>query len=160
MHLHLLRHAHAGDAGDWPGPDATRPLTEKGRAQADALGRFLAERAFRTDAFLTSPKSRAAETAEIVAAHLAAAVVVDERLAGSLDLEAVTALLSEHGDPQRPVLVGHDPDFSELVAMLTGSDAIPLRKGAMIRIDVDQSLPAHGGTVRWLVAPDLLRRDG
>jgi phosphohistidine phosphatase len=158
--LHLLRHAHAGDSADWDGPDATRPLTEKGRAQAKRLGRFLAERRFATDAVLTSPKVRAAQTAEIVAGHLAIPIVVDERLAGDLTLSVVEAILHEHGDPERPVLVGHDPDFSELVAALTGSDALPMRKGAMVRIDASRPFEAGAGTLRWLIPPELLRGEG
>ena len=36
MLLHLLRHAHAGNPEAWNGPDAARPLSEKGRDQARA----------------------------------------------------------------------------------------------------------------------------
>ena len=54
----------------WTGPDAARPLCDKGGAQADRLGWFLAGLGFRPDAALTSPKLRAARTAEIVAEHL------------------------------------------------------------------------------------------
>jgi len=53
MFIHLLRHAHAGDRGAWAGPDATRPLSDKGRDQSDRLGRFLAGIHFRPDVVLT-----------------------------------------------------------------------------------------------------------
>ncbi|MEX1173854.1 MAG: histidine phosphatase family protein [Chloroflexota bacterium] len=159
MHLHLLRHAHAADAFDWDGPDATRPLTDKGRAQADRLGRFLADNRFRTDLILTSPKVRARETAEIVAGHLDLPVVADERLGGSLDLPTLHELLSDHHDPLLPVLVGHDPDFSELVAVLCGAAGVPMRKGAFARIEAERPFQPGTGTLRWLIAPDLLRPD-
>ncbi|CAN5643402.1 hypothetical protein BH20CHL7_BH20CHL7_07750 [soil metagenome] len=157
MHLHLLRHAHAGDAFEWEGPDALRPLTEKGRAQAKRLGCFLAERRFETDRVLTSPKLRASQTSDIVAAHLAVPVTVDERLGGPLDVRSLDALLAAYGDPERPVLVGHDPDFSELVAVLCGAAGVPMRKGAFARIETDRPLQPGSGTLRWLLAPDLLR---
>ena len=67
MELYLLRHAHAGDPADWDGPDDARPLSEKGERQADRLGRYLARLGFAPDAIITSPKVRAARTAEIVA---------------------------------------------------------------------------------------------
>jgi 8-oxo-dGTP diphosphatase len=35
--LHLVRHAAAGERTAWPGPDAERPLTPKGWAQARAI---------------------------------------------------------------------------------------------------------------------------
>ena len=43
------------------------PLTDTGRRQAEATGRYLLERGIRADIILCSPLSRAAETAEIIA---------------------------------------------------------------------------------------------
>ncbi len=157
MFLHLLRHAHAGDWSTWEGVDAARPLTDKGRSQSERLGRFLAGIAFRPDLLITSPKVRAVETAEIVARLLDASLAVDDRLAGRLDLPGVDAILASHGDPERPVLVGHDPDFSDLVAALCGAAGVPMRKGTLARIEVDRPLQLGTGTLRWLVPPDLLK---
>lgn len=156
MELYLLRHAHAGDAADWDGPDASRPLSEKGERQADRLGRYLSSLGFAPDTIITSPKVRAARTAEIVALHLAVPVGVDDRLGGDLTLESLEALLADAGDPNKPVLVGHDPDFSELVALMVGALRIPMRKGALARIDADLPLRPAGGILRWLVPPDLV----
>jgi len=157
MLLHLVRHAHAGDPEAWDGPDAARPLSEKGRAQAERLGSYLADIAFRTDAVITSPKLRAAQTAELMAAHLGVKVELDDRLAGSLDLDTLEAVLADAQDPQRPVLVGHDPDFSELLASLCEAQNAPMRKGALARIEADRPLREGGGTLRWLIPPDALR---
>jgi phosphohistidine phosphatase len=157
MQLHLLRHAHAGDWSTWEGHDSARPLTDKGRSQSERLGRFLAGLAFRPDLLITSPKIRAIQTAEIVARLLDASLAVDDRLAGPLDLVSVEDILSAHGDPERPVLVGHDPDFSELVAALCGAAGVPMRKGAFVRIEVERPLQPGLGTLRWLVPPDLLK---
>jgi phosphohistidine phosphatase SixA len=157
MLLHLLRHAHAGDPGSWSGPDAARPLSEKGRDQAERLGAFLADISFRTDAIITSPKLRAAQTAEIVAGHLGVVVTEDDGLAGALDLEALEAVLVRADHPDRPVVVGHDPDFSDLLAELCDAANVPMRKGALARIEVDRPLRPAGGTLRWLIPPDALR---
>ena len=157
IELHLLRHAHAGDAAAWRGPDEARPLSDKGEKQADRLGRFLAGVGFEPDAIITSPKVRAAQTAERVAEALGLPVTTDDRLAGALDEDALEAILRDAGDPQRPVLVGHDPDFSELLDDLTGSSGLEMKKGAIARIDIERP-PAPGtGTLAWLVTPDLLK---
>ncbi len=153
--LYLLRHADAGDPDAWTGDDAARPLSEKGRAQSERLGRFLAGSRFRPDAIVTSPKVRAAETAEIVATALDVDVDVDDRLGGGLDLRTLEALLRSR-EAKRIVLVGHDPDFSELVAELTGAPRISMKKGALARLDVELPLRAGLGRLRWLVPPDLL----
>jgi phosphohistidine phosphatase len=156
MELYLLRHAHAGDPATWDGPDATRPLSEKGERQADRLGRYLSSVGFAPDAIIASPKVRAARTAELVALHVAAPVGIDDRLGGELTLDNLEALLHDAGDPDKAVLVGHDPDFSELVAVLVGALRIPMRKGALARIDADLPLRPAGGILRWLVPPDLV----
>jgi phosphohistidine phosphatase SixA len=155
--LHFLRHAHAGDPETWDGPDDERPLSEKGEKQADRLGRFLAGVKFKPDAMITSPKVRAARTAEIVAGHLGIEVMVDPRLGGGVGIPEIEAVLHDAGDPARPVVVGHDPDFSELVATLSGARRIPMRKGGIARIDSERPLQPGAGTLRWLIPPDLLK---
>ena len=157
MELYLLRHAHAGDPGTWDGPDDRRPLSDKGQKQADRLGRFLAGIGFEADAIITSPKVRAAQTAKLVADRLGLPVGEDERLAGEVSIGTLEAILHDVGDPARPVMVGHDPDFTELVALLCGAARVPMKKGTLARIDVSRPLEPGSGTLRWLVPPDLLR---
>jgi phosphohistidine phosphatase SixA len=158
LELYLLRHADAGDPQAWDGDDDLRPLSEKGVRQAERLGRHLASIGFEPDALLSSPKVRALRTAEIVAAALGVEPKSDERLGGGVVLGVVERILGELGDVRRPVLVGHDPDFSELVATLSGARAIPMKKGALARVDLVRGLEAGGGVLRWLVPPDLLPR--
>ena len=157
MLLHLIRHADAGDPGAWDGPDAARPLSDKGRSQAKRLADFLDGVKFRGGPFITSPKLRAAQTADLIAAELGATVIIDDRLAGALTPETVEAILRDAGDPERPVLVGHDPDFSDLVADLCAVPHVPMRKGALARIEVGRPIRADGGTLRWLLPPDALK---
>jgi phosphohistidine phosphatase len=156
LQLHLLRHADAGDPERWTADDAARPLSEKGVRQAERLGAFLAEVAFRPDALISSPKVRARQTAEILGDALGVGVRLDERLAGGFDPATVDDIVAAAGSPRRPVLVGHDPDFSELLGFLAGSDAVTLKKGAFARLDVRGPVAGGNGTLRWLVPPDLL----
>lgn len=156
VELLLVRHADAGDPAAYPGPDEARPISAKGRRQAERLGAFLAAYGIRPDVIVTSPKARAVETARIIADALAMAVVVDERLAEGFGTAELLELLAAHGDPRRPLLVGHDPDFSDLASTLCGGD-IDLKKGALARIDFDGPPVAGSGRLRWLVPPDLLR---
>jgi phosphohistidine phosphatase len=156
MLLHLLRHADAGDPEAWSGPDAIRPLSDKGRKQSKRLGDHLASIGFTADAIITSPKIRAEQTAELVAERIDAKVSVDDRLAHPFDIDAVEAIVRYAGDPERVVLVGHDPDFSETLSALCGPQ-LEMKKGAFARIEIDRPLRAGGGTLRWLIAPDALK---
>ncbi len=158
MEIYLLRHAHAGNPDQWAGDDAERPLSAKGRKQAERLGRFLADRGFRPSAIVTSPKVRARQTADLVAAPLKARVETDQRLAGFLDVALLAEVVEDAGG-DRVMLVGHDPDFSELAAALSGAQHLPLKKGMLARIDVTPPMREGSGLLRWLVPPDLLEAD-
>jgi phosphohistidine phosphatase len=156
IELYLLRHADAGDPGRWTGSDDARPLSPKGERQAERLGSFLASVGFKPDAILTSPRVRAHRTAEIVAGHLDLEVVVEDRLAGPLDGIVAEAILRKAGDVARVVLVGHDPDLSELLTSLAGGAEIPMRKGSLARLDLERPIRPGAAVLRWLVPPDLL----
>ena len=135
-----------------------RQSSQSSNVSFDKLAEGQTVNGFRTEAILTSPKLRALQTAEIVAAHLGVDVVEDHRLAGALDLDTVAAILKDADDTERPVLVGHDPDFSELVSVLSDAANAPMRKGALARIEIDGPLEPGGGTLRWMIPPDALRQ--
>jgi phosphohistidine phosphatase len=124
--IYLLRH---GDAEDGDGDDAARRLTPKGEAQARAAGRALAARGARIDACLASPRVRAAETARLACEPLGIAPeTATELRGGSFD---ALALAAGRGNV---LLVGHEPDFSNQVARLTGA-RVKLRKGGLAIVD-------------------------
>jgi phosphohistidine phosphatase SixA len=158
--LCFLRHADAGDPEAWTRPDDERPLSSKGVRQGDRLARFLESTTFRPDAILTSPKVRAEQTARPVAEHLQVEVTVEPRLGEPLDLATLEAILHDAGDPERPIVVGHDPDLSDLAAELAGTPSLSMKKGAMLRIDVGRPLRAGTGRLAWLVTPELLKERG
>ena len=154
--LYLLRHADAGDPMAWPGDDAERPLSAKGRRQARRLGSLLADIGWKPDLILTSPKVRAAQTAQLVGRAVDVTPDDDSRLASGFKVSDLGNILNSHPDARRVVLVGHDPDFSSVASTLTGA-AIELRKGAIARIDLADSAPAAGqGALRWLIPPSVV----
>jgi phosphohistidine phosphatase len=123
----LLRH---GDAEDGEGkPDAERDLTDKGERQSAVAGKALKELGVELEVCLTSPKVRAKRTAELACGPLDCPIVVDDRLAGGVfdPLE----LAAGRGEV---MLVGHEPDFSSAVALVTGS-RVKMKKGGVAAID-------------------------
>lgn len=157
--LFLLRHADAGDPEAWAGSDNERPLSPKGEAQAERLATFLHGVRFGVDAVISSPKVRARRTAEIVADGIGTAVRIDDRLGSGVQAATVDGILRDAGSPARAMLVGHDPDFSELLAALSKAPDVSMKKGALARVDVRGPVADGRGTLRWLVPPDLLDRD-
>jgi phosphohistidine phosphatase len=123
----LLRH---GDAEDGAGKsDADRELTKKGNRQARDAGKALKALGVEIDVCLTSPKVRAHDTAEIAGRELAAPVADDDRLSGG-DFDPLE-LAAGRGEV---MLVGHEPDFSQAVALATGS-RVKMKKGGLAAID-------------------------
>jgi phosphohistidine phosphatase len=110
VRLFLVRHAHA-DPGD---PDSLRPLSPRGRDQARELGERLA--AAGPELVLTSPLLRARETAGAIATGTGAELRVDDRLAPGADADDLLAAVAGAGDTV--VVVGHQPDCSEIAAAL------------------------------------------
>jgi phosphohistidine phosphatase len=151
--LYLLRHADAGNPDRWAGEDAERPLSAKGQRQAARLAAHLRALAWAPDSIVTSPKRRASDTAGVVADSLGVPVRVDGRLAEGFGLPELKELLAAESHAGRVLLVGHDPDFSDLASVLVGA-AVQLRKGSLIRIDLDDA--AETGVIRWLLPPDVL----
>jgi phosphohistidine phosphatase len=156
VELYFLRHADAGDPMAWDGPDDDRPLSGKGERQAERVARLLGGVATRPDTVISSPKLRAFQTARIVAAEIGAEVVISDRLAYGLDVASLDALVEEAGFPGRPLLVGHDPEFSATVSALVGADIL-VRKGALVRVDADLPLGTGAGELHWLIPPDALK---
>ena len=107
---------------------------------------------------MTSPKLRALQTAELIAPAIGARYESDHRLAGPLDIALLERIAADAGGSS-VMLVGHDPDFSDLCAELIGASSLPLKKGALARLDGPRPLRAGGATLRWLVPPDLLTSD-
>jgi phosphohistidine phosphatase len=158
IRVHLLRHAHAGDAFEWIGDDDLRPLTRKGRGQAERLGRFLEGHGVRPDVIVTSPLVRARQTAEIVAEALDMTVKVDPRLGAGFGPQDLWALLDETG-AREILLVGHDPDFSSLLTYLIDAAGLSMKKGALATVDLHTKLGDGEGELRSLIPPDLLAED-
>jgi phosphohistidine phosphatase len=122
----LLRHGDAEDGS----PDSERPLTEKGREQARAVGGALKALGVELDACLTSPKVRAAETARLACEPLGVEPELEPKLAGGpFDAEALAAGLGDD-----VLLVGHDPDFSMAVHALTGAQ-VRMKKGGLAGVE-------------------------
>lgn len=154
--LSFLRHADAGDPDAWSGREDERPLSAEGRGQSERLGRHLAALGFSVEALLTSPKVRAVETATIVGERLGVRPQVAERLAEGVTVAVVEQILAGHGRLGSALLVGHDPDFSDLVSDLCGASGLSLRKGALARLDAPRPLAVGRATLRWLLPPDAL----
>ena len=147
--LLLLRHAEAMAAGP-DGRDIERPLSVHGEAQARAAGAWLAQHAAAPDAVLCSPARRAQMTADAVGKSipLPPAQFLSE-IYQATPGDLLTLVETHAPAAQRILLVGHNPGFEQLLALLTegrSDDARGMSPAtvAWIELDDDTTEPGHG----------------
>jgi len=156
MELYFFRHSKAVSRNVWDRNDSERPLTEDGREETARIAAFVARLGLPIDAIMSSPYTRARETAHILAQHLNMPdrLVLDERVAPGFDMKRLSDILKDHPDAGALVFVGHEPDFSNIVSRLVGG-RIVMKKGGIARVDsADASL--KNATLAWLVQPSVL----
>lgn len=122
MPLLLVRHAHAGSRKEWSGDDRLRPLSTRGRHQADLLGGLLEP--YAPQRILSSPYLRCVATLEPLADRLSLRVEPLEELAegnGPLALGLVRALADE-----KVVLCTHGDVIPEVLVALADEDRVDL----------------------------------
>ena len=104
MTIYLVRHAKAGSRGEWEGPDDQRPLSKRGRRQADALVGVLAPEA--PTRIISSPFVRCRQTVDPLGASLRLPVELSDALAEGAPLDETRALIGKIGD-EATVLATH-----------------------------------------------------
>jgi phosphohistidine phosphatase len=129
--LWLLRHGEAEPHGATSDDD--RRLTERGEGQSRAAGRALASLEVAFQAVYTSPKVRARDTARLACEALGVVPLDHEPLREGFSAHEALELL--HAD-ERILVVGHEPDFSQVVNDLTGG-RIDMKKGGVAGVRLD-----------------------
>jgi phosphohistidine phosphatase len=151
MRLYFLRHGEARPP-DWKGPDDERPLTKAGRKEVHEVAEFLLRLKAKVDVILTSPLPRAAQTADIAAEHFKVRVREERLLSPGFRSEDLKRILRKY-PAQVLMLVGHEPDFSEVVEAVSGGD-VKISKAGVALLDLDGS----EGKLLWLFPPRLAKK--
>lgn len=153
MELYFLRHGEA-DWPEWKKSDDERPLTKRGKREMRDVAKFLDRLKVRPDLIVTSPLPRAAQTAEIAADYLKAKLRKDELLAPGFGASKLPTVLKRHG-ARVLMLVGHEPDFTQVISELTGA-SLKLSKGGVALVDLDPE--SEEGKLLWLFPPKFARK--
>jgi len=153
MQLYFLRHGEA-DWPDWNKPDDERPLTKRGKKELRDVAKFLARLKVRPDLIVTSPLPRASQTAKIAADYLKAKVREDDLLAPGFGTNELRTVFKRH-QSKVLVLVGHEPDFTNVISRLTGA-SLKLSKAGVALVDID--LEAGEGKLLWLFPAKFARK--
>jgi phosphohistidine phosphatase len=163
--LCIMRHGPAGARGTAVEEDFKRPLTPQGKTKVEEIARGLLRLGFEADWIVTSPLLRAAETAEMVADAFPPGVPMDfsEGLKPGAAPETLIDFLARHLERRRVLVVGHEPDLSQMAARLVGAGRhanLGFKKGGCCLIRFTEFPPKSPGELVWWLTPRILRKLG
>jgi phosphohistidine phosphatase len=160
MNLFLLRHGLAVEREEFDfASDHLRPLTPKGKRQLNKISAAMRVSELRFHVILSSPLVRARQTAKIVAADLKLReqlVFADELKPGGDLKKLVSRILGLKKIPENILLVGHEPDLSELISLLvTGKvgTGFALKKGGLAKLEIENLRAGKCAALAWLLTP-------
>ncbi len=140
--LTLCLFRHAKSSWDVPGmKDFDRPLNERGRASAPAMGRFMAAHGTRPDRIVSSPSQRTRETLDLVVPALGPPpppVRFEDMLYLASPEKLLAVVRATDAGIKTLMLVGHNPGLHDLALELIGSGP----KDA--RVSLAEKLPTAG----------------
>ena len=159
MTIYFLRHASAGKGMMNPKKDERRPLDDEGILQARYIGRLLANLDVQVDQIISSPLTRARQTASLVANELAfeSAVQMEDALRPDAEFEQFQEMVARYRKYEAVMVVGHNPSLSEFLGKSVGGGGsatqIDFKKGAVAKVEVS----GRNGSLQWLVTPKIAR---
>ncbi|MCW3010480.1 MAG: phosphohistidine phosphatase [Solirubrobacterales bacterium] len=150
--LWFLRHGDAEPHGTRP--DAERRLTPRGEEQSVLAGRALAALECSFAHVFASPRVRARDTARLACPPLGVEPVEHDPLARGFSRGDALELLLAVGPDEALLVVGHEPDFSQVVHDLTGA-RVDFKKGGVVAVRMEGTV---GGELVVALRPRELAR--
>lgn len=158
MKLFLLRHATAAQRNlrTYPNDDA-RPLISAGKREALRAARMLRAKKVTFDHIISSPLTRARQTAEIVAKVHKSEVKFTAHFAPEGNMRDLIKHLRHTCAREATVLlVGHEPYMTQLISLLiSGKEGVNIRlkKGGLCKLTADSLRFGRCGRLDWLLTP-------
>ena len=164
MNVFFLRHGLAVELDEFDyANDAARPLTPKGNKQLRTVATALHAMELRPDLIWSSPLVRARQTAEIIAEELKlkkSLAYVEELKPGGDEKKLIQTITRLKAVPENILLVGHEPDLSELISLLVTGHAgagFALKKGGLAKLEVEKLRAGKCALLAWLLAPAQMK---
>ena len=158
----LIRHGIAVEPEEWKGAEENRPLTEKGRKRVLRTAAGLAALDCKPTHLLSSPFTRAYDTARLLRAVVCPALKVmtcDELAVGSTP-ERIVALIRSLPMESILLCVGHEPLLGQAVGLLLCGKSVtsfPMKKAGAALIHFPGLVKPGQGLLQWWLEPMQLR---
>ena len=150
--LYLVQHGEAVSKE----VDADRPLSAQGVADVSRLAAFLSAAGIQLDQVFHSGKTRAQQTAEILASSIQEDLKI-EQIAGINPNDPVDVFAGKLGEMHLPVMiVGHLPFMSRLVSHLLihhdDPTIVAYQPGSVVCLEKDMN---DAWSISWMLRPEL-----
>ncbi len=158
MNLYVVRHADAESLGGGVNSDFDRPLSERGRTDAQMMARALASIHPHVKSILTSPLVRAVETGNFFGRELKREPEPSRRLTPGFSPESLLETILSQSKVASVVIIGHQPDMSTFISHLISpacSATVDMVTCAVACLELESDDTAH---LRWLITPDTVSR--
>lgn len=158
MILYFLRHASAGESMKDAKKDKKRALDEDGVKQSHSMGRALAALEVQPEVVISSPLTRATQTASLVANELGFEnkIQVEAALTPDASYSDFVDMLRRYSSAESVLAVGHNPNLSDFLGKTIGGRSSPadidLKKGSVARVEMRRS----GGRLTWYLTPKIV----
>jgi phosphohistidine phosphatase len=154
MELYLMQHGAALTKD----VDPDRPLSPVGREQIIKSAQAMRKLGIRLDAVVCSPKTRAAQTADIVCELTGFPedrIIVSDKVKAMAEPVQSASLIREHPEESVVFVAGHLPNLERLAGYLLSPQdppSIRFENGGLTRIDFPQD-EENGPRLRWHLSP-------
>ncbi|MBX3237129.1 MAG: phosphohistidine phosphatase SixA [Nitrospiraceae bacterium] len=162
MDIVLFRHGLAVEREEWEGKEHDRPLTDKGKKRARLSAEGLTAAGVAVTHILSSPLTRARETADILRNTLKVRPTIRlcDELLPDAPVDKLFALLGTYPSAATVLCVGHEPHLSAVAGLLLAGKPIPglvVKKAGACLIHCEEMPQIGKGILEWWFPPSLLR---
>lgn len=161
LELYIIRHGLAGKSLEDEALDEERPLKKKGKEMMKDIAKGLQTLKIGFDVVVTSPLLRAKETAEIVNALCSDTkeVTVTDLLCPDASYDNLIKFLNKLKKYEKVAIVGHEPFLSGFASYCLTNNKhalISLKKGGVLKLEMDGVIKPGKCTLSWLMEPSQL----
>jgi phosphohistidine phosphatase SixA len=132
--------------------DPERKLTPKGISETTTVAKYLNKIGIKLDAIFHSTKLRSKQTAEIFSSELNVKNIIEEKELEPLSEPNKTLqIINKYkGDI---MLVGHLPNLSKLVELITGSESVLFRYSCVLCLEETED---SKWKIKWFIIPEII----
>lgn len=165
MQCILLRHGIAVSPNEWEGTEPNRPLTKEGLTKTRKAAEGLRRIALQPTHILSSPFTRAQETAKIVkeVLGLEAEIQSCSELVYDQSPLLLFPILRKFAPDSTVLCVGHEPHLGQTAAfMIFGKECpgLSLKKAGACLVTFERNVKPGEGMLEWWAPPAQLRQLG